>query len=289
MKTVFAISDIHVDFLYTDDKDDHTLEETVPLFEKLFANLALPKTDYLIVAGDISNDFLTFQHFCYFIKDKYEKIFIVCGNHDFVVKGSTTSKANQIFKLSKDRLQGMKDECLKYSNIILLDGNVVDGIGGTMGMCDFEYKPYININYTGYWKMHWFDGKHWRLTTDHWNANPYDFFKEEAEKIRNIIKQQPKVLVTHFSPVQATIPTEYIHDMVSCFFVFNGEEFLEQMPNDSYWICGHTHGFASVDYKCKNGNIVHIIRNPLGYLDARTLTSTDGELKKEPCVFTLSE
>lgn len=261
MKTGYVLSDVHVDFLYRDNNPEHTYEEFAALADKWLTGLNLPPTYALIVAGDISNDFQTFTYFCFWISDKYSKTYIVPGNHDMVVRGSTPSTSNQQFQTSFDRIEAMKKECAKYDNVVLLDGDIIDGIGGTMGMCDFEYRPSITLNYPLFWKMHWFDGKHWRLD----GTEPLEYWKLQQAKMHAIIDKQPKVVMTHFAPVQVGVPFEYRNDNCSCFFYFNGEEFLERMPNDSYWICGHTHDFHAVDYTCNNGNVVHILCNPHGY------------------------
>lgn len=261
MKTAYVFSDLHVDFLIRDEKETHTYEEVLPLLQEWYAKWCEPHTDYLIAAGDFSNDFETFTYFCKFISDKYEKVFMVPGNHDLTVRGATPNTSNLQFETSFQKIEAMKAECKKYGNLFMLDGDVVGPIGGTMGMCDFEYRPHLTVNYVGYWKNHWYDGKHWRLG----DVKPYELLAQEKAKLNYIIDKKPKVVMTHFSPVEIGVPFEYRWDLCTCFFVFNGEEFLEKMPNDSYWICGHTHNFAQVDYKCKNGNVVHLLRNPCGY------------------------
>ena len=43
------------------------------------------------------------------------------------------------------------------------------------------------------------------------------------------------------------------------------QKYLEEMSDNSYWICGHTHGKRIAYYVNSKGNLITIMCNPFGY------------------------
>ena len=254
----YFISDIHVDFYNVQSRNYETL---VPGFEDLFGRYFLP-AEAVCIAGDIANDYFTQAAFLRFISGKYGKVFVVCGNHDLVVSGATFGNGNP-FHTSEEKVAAVKEFLKEYPNVYLLDGNVVDGIGGCMGMCDLKYTcpTTFNVNVPLEWRKSWFDGRHW----DYCGQNPAAIWELESGKMKAALAECPKVMVTHFCPTQMGIQECYRDDFATAFFYFDGEEFLSKMKPGSIWQCGHTHGTFDTVY-----NGVRIICNPLGYPEERT-------------------
>ena len=254
------LSDIHIDFRYQYSvfpaKDDYTADECLTTFNEWWNVVSLPDTPALISAGDFSNDYRTFKQFMPFLASKYEKVYIVLGNHDLTVRGATPSKSNQKFKTSEDKIGEMRAFLKKKCpNVHLLEGDMVDGVAGCMGMCDIDPPMHLM------WKRRWYDGVHWRYM----DMQPETIWNHYKDEMHRLIAQKPKVMVTHFAPYEMGVAAKYRFDRNTPFFYFNGKEFLEEMPDDSYWVCGHVHNQFKTDYTKDNGGIVHIIANPHGY------------------------
>lgn len=189
-------------------------------------------------------------------------MYITFGNHDLVVKGSTFGNGNP-FNRSEDRINAIVREFSDDKHVHILEGKNVNGFAGCMGMCDFTYRPaqYEKVDYFSVWQYHWFDGKHWRYM-DNQSYKIWQFYENMMD---NLVKTQPKFMITHFVPTEIGINPRFKDDMCTTFFNFEGKKFLDQMPNDSYWICGHTHDAWKTDYVNANGNTIHLLCHPMGY------------------------
>lgn len=268
MKTL-VLSDIHVDihFPYAVKPsrlklDDPKADVVIDSMDYLWKFYIIPIVDRIILAGDYSNDYLTFSRMIPWIAAKYKEVYLVLGNHDLAVRGSTPSKSNLPFVSSEKKIEAMKIICAKHDNVHILDGEVINGIGGCMGMCDFKCEaPTYGLDAFTAWKRNWFDGKHWR----YFNQEPGKIWNHYDEKMMNIVTQKPKVVVTHFVPYELGIPHDFRNDPWNYVFYFKGDKFFEELDNDTYWICGHVHGKRMADYVNSKGNVIHIICNPLGY------------------------
>jgi Icc-related predicted phosphoesterase len=274
MKTLF-LSDIHVDFhwkyavgpkrLYVDDPDELVTPETM---DYIWDYYQIPFVDRLVLAGDYSNDFLTFTRMIPWLAKKYKEVYLVLGNHDLTVRGGTPSKSNLPFVSSEKKIDEMKAICKMFDNIYLLDGEVINGIGGCMGMCDFKCEPpQFGLDPFTNWKRHWYDGKFWRYM----NQEPRKIWDHYEQKLNDIVKQKPKIIVTHFVPYELGIPFEYRNNSWNYVFYFKGEKFFEELDNDTYWVCGHVHGKRMAEYVNSKGNHIHIMCNPIGYPGERSL------------------
>lgn len=268
MKTLI-LSDIHVDihFPYAVKPsrlklDDPKADVVIDSMDYLWKFYNIPIVDRIILAGDYSNDYLTFSRMIPWIAAKYKEVYLVLGNHDLAVRGSTPSKSNLPFVSSEKKIEAMKIVCAKHDNVHILDGEVINGIGGCMGMCDFKCEaPTYGLDAFTAWKRNWFDGKYWR----YFNQEPGKIWNHYDEKMMNIVTQKPKVVVTHFVPYELGIPHDFRNDPWNYVFYFKGDKFFEELDNDTYWICGHVHGKRMADYVNSKGNVIHIICNPLGY------------------------
>lgn len=268
MKTLI-LSDIHVDihFPYAVKPsrlklDDPKADVVIDSMDYLWKFYNIPIVDRIILAGDYSNDYLTFSRMIPWIAAKYKEVYLVLGNHDLTVRGSTPSKSNLPFVSSEKKIEAMKIVCAKHDNVHILDGEVINGIGGCMGMCDFKCEaPTYGLDTFTAWKRNWFDGKYWR----YFNQEPGKIWNHYDEKMMNIVTQKPKVVVTHFVPYELGIPHDFRNDPWNYVFYFKGDKFFEELDNDTYWICGHVHGKRMADYVNSKGNVIHIICNPLGY------------------------
>lgn len=262
----FAISDIHIDFWIDEWKQlFKNLEEVFDNFYKQF----MSPSENLIIAGDISNDYFNYVEFVNFISKKYEKVYICFGNHDGCVNGHTFGNGNP-FSDTFEKFDAIIEK-YKNTNVVILDAiDKVDEICGCMGMCDFTYKAnFLScIQYNAaLWKKNWFDSKVWKMKefTNDYKIDPNLVWNKYKQEMMNRVKLHPKIMVTHFCPIQLGIQREFESSSTTSFFYFDGKEFLEEMENDSYWICGHIHMKLKYDYVNSKGNTIHILSVPSGY------------------------
>jgi predicted phosphodiesterase len=87
---VFAMSDIHTDF-----KQNLTIIENLSLSDF--------KGDILILAGDVADKLDTIHHSLSILRERFDRIFYVPGNHELWVRGSgmdSLEKFNRVLELS---------------------------------------------------------------------------------------------------------------------------------------------------------------------------------------------
>lgn len=273
---VLCLSDIHTDIWFTQAvqhsrlKDDDPEEDVVyDTLEYIWDFEDIPfDVDGIIVAGDIGNDFLTTTRTLKWLSEKYEKVWVVAGNHDMTVRGGTPSKSNLQFTSSEQKLQAMIDYTLQLPNseCYLLNGDRRCNVAGCMGMCDFQCEPprYGLDPFTD-WRRNWFDGKHWR----YFNQVPGKIVNHYDEMLTRVCQKQPKVIVTHFVPYELGVPHDFRNNHWNYVFYFKGEKYFDMLENDTYWICGHVHGRRMAKIINVKGKKIHIICNPIGYPNER--------------------
>jgi metallophosphoesterase superfamily enzyme len=265
----YILSDLHIDFYEAYavkparyKMADPAEDVTIDTLEYIWNTHFLPEADAIILAGDYSNDYLRFSRMIPWIAKKYPEVYLVLGNHDLTCRGATDSKSNLQFTSSEQKIAKMKEICDAIPNVHFLDGNIVNSIGGCMGMCDFKCEaPTYGLDAFTAWKRNWYDGKYWR----YFRQVPSAIWNYQEQLMMNIVKQKPKIMVTHFVPYELGVPFDFRNDPWNYVFYFHAEPFLEEMENDSYWICGHTHGRRIAEYVNSKGNVIHIRCNAFGY------------------------
>ena len=263
-----VLSDLHPDMWFSYATKPSRWKQEDPKEDVVFDTLdwmwnthEIPSTPAILIAGDLANDYLTFTREIKWLSQKYEQVYLTLGNHDLIVRGATPSKSNLQFKSSEEKIAKMKECCSAYPNVHLLDGDVVNGIGGTMMSCDLKCENYGGINYTIKWQREWFDGKHWRYM----NQSPVDIWKNEEEKMNKIIEQKPKVILGHFAPYEVGVSWEFRNSPHNVFFFFNGSPFFNKLTQETTWVCGHIHDRKICEWENDSGTKIKILCNPFGY------------------------
>ena len=226
----YILSDLHIDFYEAYavkparyKMADPAEDVTIDTLEYIWNTHFLPEADAIILAGDYSNDYLRFSRMIPWIAKKYPEVYLVLGNHDLTCRGATDSKSNLQFTSSEQKIAKMKEICDAIPNVHFLDGNIVNGIGGCMGMCDFRCEaPTYGLDAFTAWKRNWYDGKHWR----YFRQVPAAIWNHQEQLMMNIVKQKPKIMVTHFVPYELGVPFEFRVDPWNYVFYFKGEQFL---------------------------------------------------------------
>jgi metallophosphoesterase superfamily enzyme len=268
----FFLSDLHTDFWwpYANERSEYEQpdppeEVTRKTLDHLWRNQKRydypTDVDGIVVPGDLGNDWNTQTWTLKWLREKYNRVIYVPGNHDIAVRGGTSSKSNLPFKTSVMKIEALRKFC-EESDITMLEGDVVDGIGGCMMMTDFsvlnpDLKSWSQLN----WKRHWYDGKTWR----YFDNQPDEIMDHYRELMDKIVAQKPNVIVTHFAPSIMPIPFDSRNDPCQNFFYFDAHKWLNEIEHDTIWICGHVHANMRATYLNKKGALITCMCNPQGY------------------------
>lgn len=256
---IYMTSDLHV---------DHYLNHRVSL--ENYIDNALKPADVLCVAGDTCDNPSLFVEFYKSVSPRYEKIFVVFGNHDLTV-GNDSYFRNNPFRETEAKLNYLKKEIKKIGNVSILDGIVEEykGIkfGGAMAFNDWTYgmkleHDLIPVHFI--WRWHsWFDYVNWNYKGNvHASIHDYEMGKLDA-----VIAQKPDIILTHYIPLFFGVEPKYANSECTTYFYFDGEDYLDKLKNESIWLAGHTHGVRMKDLKQPDGRIIHLKINPVGYPD----------------------
>lgn len=284
----FVLSDIHTDmwFAYAVKpsrikNDDPKEDVTRDTLDWLWSTNAFPKTDGIIVSGDIANDYLTYIRTVKWLSEHYSDVRICLGNHDILVRGGTPSKSNLQFSTSEEKIGAIRNEIAKLPTVTLHEGLSDGVIAGCMGMCDFKCECPPGYDTTLFWKRKWFDGVHWRYM----GQDPMAIWDHYDRTMATVLGTRPKVMMTHFTPYQCGVNWEYRNSPLNQFFYFDAQKFLDAAPDGMTWTCGHVHNRKVCDWIGPVGNHVRVICNPLGYPGERdtyadTVEIIDGKMKR---------
>ena len=234
-----VLSDIHTEFWEAyaveksrmcDDPDESVVYETL---DYLWNLRGYPLTEAIIVPGDIGNDWLTWSRTVKWLAQKYQRVYLCPGNHDIVVRGGTPSESNLQFTSSEQKIEAMRKHCEDLGNVSFLEGDTVDGIGGCMGMCDFNCEPpAYGLDRFTLWKRKWFDGKFWR----YFNQEPQKIWMHYEDLLDKIVEAKPKVIVTHFAPYQVGVNWKYRMNNFNYVFYFDAQKWLDKIDQETWWL-----------------------------------------------------
>jgi len=254
MKTIDFISDIHADFYNL---------KTKPKIEKFVLDKLKPKgSSTLIIAGDLGHynkmDLAVLKE----LRNYYEHIVLVCGNHDrYLVSKSQQSKYE--YK-SQARVDDMKKLCAAETGIYYLDGGVIDIEGTTIAGVGYWYDSPIDQ-----WRKEMNDSRLIMECVPYYVPQVYgesivetgfntkEHYLKEKEKLKGLPKTN--VLVSHICPTLLDLyqmPQQY-HDDPNNVFFQNTDGGLVKAP---LCIFGHTHDIY--DFEDQG---TRYVANPLGY------------------------
>ena len=256
----FFVSDLHVDFYASFSRNVSTLRKH---FETFFERNFLP-ADACCIAGDIANDYFTYVEFLKFIAEKYAAVYVCLGNHDIIMELGGRYGVDREFANSEEKIAYFLAEAEKIKNVQLLENRIAGDVAGCMGMCDFKYihSPAASeVLNKMLWATRWFDGRHWKYMKNDTGR----LWRHYNRAMRALTTQRPKIMMTHFLPLEFEMPERYRNDPCSNFFYFLGAPYLEKMDDGSIWQAGHTHIAMKREYTDAKGKRHLLLCNPIGY------------------------
>lgn len=228
------------------------------------------KEQNLIIAGDLyhlshlkkKEKGLFFQNFFSDLSERFNKVFLVYGNHDFY--GGKLSKQhildsqsffdqfNNVFVLSR-HTPSITDEDTVYVGATLWtdfggqNHSLIPHHRENTESNDFKYITYISPHgYTKFKPVHWINEF---LADSKW-------IKSEVENN----KDKKIVVVTHFAPSKYSYDDTDPKEQYSKYYKSNLDDFIINNPHINFWFHGHIHtpnDFTLGDTK--------IFSNPIGY------------------------
>ena len=235
-----------------------------------------PKSDYLILAGDIHNICKSnFKLFFDYVSQNWKEVFYVPGNHEYYDRYQTISYLNKQYKLF------FKD----YTNIHLLDNNSyilnlneinIKIIGSTLWSSITDTQSINDFKFINE-KLDTF------ISKDLFNKLHYESVKYIKDEIDNN-NNEKIIVITHFPPIQKnTSSPKYVNEKQHIKDYFSSNillDFKNQSDKILCWIHGHTH--HSNDFIEPETNI-RVISNQLGYLQElkNTTMKDDGVFELE--------
>lgn len=264
------ISDLHLDFWLPPNKSLN--KRKVDNFFKLILPDDFSNT--LVIAGDIGHYNKQNISILQYLKEFYENIIVVLGNHDlYLISKSLEQKYNFTYK---ERIKEFIELC-NENNIICLNGQSIEIenkiISGSSLWYDTSkhYDMWLNVmndgiliqdnpynkKYHGY--VNDVYGKYFKTTFD---TNQY--YQKELEKMKNI--EYCDLFVSHICPIK--IPDYFIDkkffNKPTNIFYYSGIEIENELYriNPKNVIFGHTHTIYSF-----KENDINFSCNPLGYPD----------------------
>ncbi|WP_173467324.1 metallophosphoesterase [Fibrobacter succinogenes] len=260
--TYYFISDLHVDFYVPMTRTVTVLRKH---FEVFFERNFLP-ADACCIAGDIANNYFTYVEFLKFIAEKYSMVYVCLGNHDIITESMGRFGLDRDFATSESKIKYFLAEAKKISNIQLLENRISGNVAGCMGMCDFKYKhspAASEIANKILWATRWFDARHWKYMQN----NTDKLWRHYDRAFRELTAQRPKIMMSHFLPLEFEMVERYKHDPYSNFFYFHGAKYLENLDDGSIWQAGHIHTAIKREYTDRFGKKHLLLCNPVGYPD----------------------
>ncbi|MGG1659511.1 metallophosphoesterase family protein [Brevibacillus sp. NRS-1366] len=244
------ISDIHLDFWVKVENPKHKM---LPQIED-FINSILPDNpqNVLVIAGDLGHYNWQNQLLIKELKQVYEHILLVAGNHDFYLV--STNQEKQYQGKSTKRVLEMKELCKEVMNVHYLDGNIIEIDGVKFGGVGIWYDFSYGMKELGYTKEALYS-KWWEVMNDSRLIKglldkSFTFADEEKKKLDSIVDESD-VIITHVGGDWSRVIGNYKFDSVTSFYYFDGSNHFSKLE-DKVWCFGHTHQRYDYDaYGCR--------------------------------------
>jgi Icc-related predicted phosphoesterase len=230
-----------------------------------FSSLGLPGGEVLILAGDIC-EYRTFKKQQSFVVDfferecsKYEKVFMVCGNHESY--RHRLDKTYDDFKtLLPANITLLENETVEYQGVVFM--------GATL-WTDFNRGDPVSIEVA---RASMNDFKviqnHYKDTGNYHKLTPEFIYQIHRNTIRYLNtellqhKNSKVVVITHHAPTRLSINEKYKQDFhMNGSFASDLSEMILDNPQIVYWVHGHCHD--PVNYEM---GTTKVISNPRGYV-----------------------
>lgn len=252
-KAFDLISDIHLDF-YVSNVNVHRLEQRINRFVE--GILPDDPSGTLVIAGDLGHYNMQNAIMLRVLREYYQHILIVRGNHDLYLISNSQKAMYQ--NSSQLRWLHMKELAADIPGVYVLEGQTleIDGttFGGTGMWYDYSYGIQVLKK-----KFKWIH-EVWQTRMNDINyITDIPDFQQERELLDPVIDKSD-VIVTHMGPDWSRLPLKYQEDIIQSFYFFDGAAWLPRLHGKT-WCFGHCHPYYGA-YETEGCTFVN---NALGY------------------------
>lgn len=251
-----------------------------------FGYQELPGGDVLILAGDIceerslSKDFrqtrlvdrapgtMKYLDFFEFECAKYEKVFMVMGNHEHY-HGRFDKTYNELVNMLPANVQLLEQEMVEYKGVMFLGATLWTDCNNADSLTLYHLKAMMND-----YKVvtnHYKDKGIYHKLIPEVTFRKHVLTKQYFQLMLSEHRDKPFVVVTHHGPSHLSINEKYKDDQImNGGYVSNLSEFILDNENIKLWFHGHVHD--QVDYVIGE---TRVLANPRGYPGERDRNGFD--------------
>lgn len=220
-------------------------------------NSLTPISDVLFLGGDIGNVIKNNNLSIFFktLATKFNKIFYVCGNHEYYDYSNKNKKLFNSFDEWESYVH-IETKKIIYENIIFFDNtNSLSAEYLNLNIFASTLWSKLDVNYKdkitkGLNDFHLIPGMTFETYLDKFTFQHNNLSKQIKENMESSSKN---VVLTHHLPVTNLVFKDYDYELKSAY----GTNLNELMIYCYKWFAGHTHK--------KINNIEKLITNPVGY------------------------
>ena len=246
MNKIDITSDLHLDF-WIDPQNNQKKQEK--MMRRLISCL-LPDepSNVLVIAGDTGHYNWQNVMFIKLLKETYNHICIVFGNHDLYLVSDKMKK--KFGGNSYNRLKDFIEQLDKIEGVHYLEGDMVEVDGLTIGGHGMWYDAGYAINEWRYserrvkdlWQVYMNDSNLIRVPNEDGQLDYLDFIAEskKAKETLYDIFDLSDVILTHINPDWSHVPPHY-NTPGTTFYHFDGRDILGRGGVGKTWVFGHTH------------------------------------------------
>ena len=239
--------------------------------------LDLPGGEVLIIAGDtcearnLHKEFHSTKlldrepgafpcsDFFEFVTAKYEKVFMVMGNHDHY--GGRFDKTYGLLKsVLPKNVSLLENEVEEYKGVLFLGATLWTDLNKGDPVTRYMIKGFMN-DYKVIQNFYPAKNLYHKLTPED-TATAHFKTKQYFKTILELNKDKPIVVITHMAPSFASVNEKYLHDsVINGGYASELSELILDQPAIKFWVHGHMHD--PVDYMIGD---TRVLCNPRGYI-----------------------
>jgi Icc-related predicted phosphoesterase len=190
---------------------------------------------------------------------KYEKVFMVMGNHEHY-HGRFDKTYNELKSMLPDNVTLLEDEVEEYNGVMFMGATLWTDLNKRDPITAWHLKSAMN-DFKVVQNFYPAKSLYHKLTPEHTaevHFKTKQYFKMMLEEHRD----KPFVVITHHAPSFESVDDKYKHDStMNGGYASDLSEFVLDHENIKFWVHGHMHD--PVSYKIGN---THVLSNPRGYV-----------------------
>ena len=228
-----------------------------------FAPVELPGGEVLILAGDIC-EYRSFKkglpsvvNFFGLQCPKYEKVFMVMGNHESY-RYRLDKTYESLVEILPPNVTLLENETVDYQGVVFMGATLWTDLDNNNPMTAVALKQGMN-DYRAIENYYSDTGFYHKLTPEYTyrlHKNTLEYFQQSLALHRD----RPVVVITHHAPSFQSIHERYRGDNMNAGYASDLSEFILDHPQIKYWVHGHTH--TDFDYQIGD---TRVLCNPRGY------------------------